>query len=145
MASVHPLPVSWYLISSLWLSLCSCMHIMSMLWSIANADSSGNCPTLIKVQTLNVTICIVRLHFSYFSFGLSSVASFSDTEARAPTSAGCTLFLLARRVKRFGQVVWVWVMVIFRWLFFFLIYRSYPYRWASVVPQSNYLILAVEQ
>ena len=79
-ASVHPLQLSWYLISSLCVYLCSGMHIMSM----ADAVSSGSCPILFKVRTLNVAICIVRLHFS--DFCLSSVADFSNTEAKAPTS-----------------------------------------------------------
>ena len=74
MASIHPLPISWYLISSLCVYLCSWMHIMSMLWSMADAVSSDSCPILFKFLTLNVTICIVRLHFS--NFCLSSVADF---------------------------------------------------------------------
>ena len=75
------------------------------------------CPILFKVLALNVPICIVRLHFS--NFCLSSVADFSNTEVRVPTKAGRTLFLPAWRVMRFGQVVWVWIMVIFWWLFLF--------------------------
>ena len=118
-ASVHTLPVSWYLISSLCVYLCSCMHIMSILCSTADAVSSGSWPILFKVQTLNVTICIVGFHFSSFCC-LSSVADFSNTEARAPTSAGRALFLSARRAMQFMYVVWVWAMVIFRWLFLFL-------------------------
>ena len=141
-ASVHPLPVSWYSISSLWVFLCSCKHIMSMLWSIANAVSHGSCPILFKVLTSNVTICIVRLHFS--NFCLSSVTDFSNAGARTPSSAGRTHFLPARRAMRFGQVVWVWVMVIFQWLFLFSSIKSHSYRWAAVVPRSIYLILAVE-
>ena len=50
---------------------------------------------------------------------LSSVADFSNTEARASTSAKHAPFLPAWRVMQFGQVVWEWVMVIFRWLFLF--------------------------
>ena len=115
MASIHSLPESWYLISSLCVYLYSWMHIMSMLWSISDAVSSSSCPNLFKVLTLNVTICIVCVHFS--NFCLSSVAYFSNTEARAPISAGCTPFLPMQRVMRFGHVVWVWVMVIFQWLF----------------------------
>ena len=90
-ASVHPLPVSWYLISSLCLYLCSCMNIMSMFRSTADAVSSGSWPILIKVLTLNVAICIVCLHFSSFCC-LSSITDFSNSEARAPTSAGSTSF-----------------------------------------------------
>ena len=85
--SDHPLPVSWYLISSVCMYLCSCMHIMSILCSSADAISACSCPILFKVLTLNVAICSVCLHFSSFDC-LSSVADFSNTEARAPTSAG---------------------------------------------------------
>ena len=67
--------------------LCSCMRIMSMSWSIAEAVSSGSWPILFKVLTLNVAICIVLLHFSNVYFSLSSVADFSNTGARAPNSA----------------------------------------------------------
>ena len=63
------------------------MHIMSILCSTADAISSGSCPILFKVLMLNVAICSVCLHFSSFD-RLSSVADFSNTEARAPTSAG---------------------------------------------------------
>ena len=115
--SVYPLPESWYLISSLCVYRCSWMHIMSMLWSMADAVSSNSCPILFKVLTLNVAICIVCLPFSIFC--LSSAADFFNSEARAPTSAGRAPFLPARRAMRFGHVVWVWVMVIFRWLFLF--------------------------
>ena len=38
------------------------MHIMSILCSTADAVSSGSCPILFKVLTLNVAICIVCLH-----------------------------------------------------------------------------------
>ena len=86
--NVYPLSLLWYLISSLWMYQCSSMHIMSMLWSIAEAVSSGSWPILFKVLTLNVTICIVCLHFSNFCFRLSSVADFLNTGSRVPTSAG---------------------------------------------------------
>ena len=127
-ASVHALPVSWSLISSLCVCLCFCMHIMSTLCSTADAVSSGSWPILFKVLTLN----FVCLHFSSFCC-LSSVADFTNTEARAPNSA--------QRAMRFVYGVWVWVMVIFRLLFsfFVLIYRSHPYTWAAVVPGSNWL------
>ena len=106
--------VLWYLISSVWVYLCSCMQI---LCSMADAVSSGSWPILFRVLTLNIAICIVCLHFS--SFCLSSVPDFSNSEARAPTSAGRTPFLPVRRVMPFMYVVWAWVMVIFRWLFLF--------------------------
>ena len=115
--SIHPLPVSWYLISSVCVYRCSCMQITSILCSTADAVSSDSWPILFRVLTLNVAICIVCLHFS--SFCLSSVADFSNTEARAPTSAGHAPFLPARRAMRFMYVVWVQVMVIFWWLFLF--------------------------
>ena len=60
---------------------------------------------LFKVLTLSVTICIVFLHFSNFCFSLISVADFSNTEARAPASAGRAPFSPARRAMQFGQVV----------------------------------------
>ena len=41
---------------------------------MADAISSGSCPILFKVLTLNVAICIVCLHFS--NCCLSSVANF---------------------------------------------------------------------
>ena len=118
--SDHPLPVSWYLISSVCVYLCSCMHIMSILCSSADAIRSGSYPILFKVLTLNVAIFSVYLHFSSFDC-LSSVADFSNTESRAPPSAGRAPFLPARRAMRFVYVVWVWVMVIFRWLFYSLL------------------------
>ena len=75
--SDQPLPDSWYLISLVCVHLCSCMHIMSILCSSADAISSGSCPILLKVLTLNVAICSVCLHFSSFDC-LSSVAVFFE-------------------------------------------------------------------
>ena len=63
------------------------MHIMSMLWSITEAVSSGSWPILFKVLTLNVGISIVFLHFSIFCFSLSNVADVLNTRARDPTLA----------------------------------------------------------
>ena len=99
--NAHLLLVSWYL---MWMYLSSCMHIMSMLWSITEAVSSGSCPILFKILTLNVAICIERLHFSNFCFSWSSVANFSNTRARAPTSAECARFYL--RDERCGLDKW---------------------------------------
>ena len=93
-ASVHLLSESWYRISSIYVYLRSWMHIMSMLWSVTDAVSSGRWPISFKVLTLNFAICIVRLHFSIFC--LSSVADFSNTEARAPNSAGRAPFFFYR-------------------------------------------------
>ena len=140
-ASVHPLPASWYLIYSVCVNLCSCMHILSILCSTADAVSSSRWPILFKVLTLNVAICIVCLHFSSF-YCLSSAADFLNTEARAATLAGRAPLLPVRRTMRFLYVVWLWVMVIFQCVFM-LIYRSHSYIWAAVVPRSKRLSWAL--
>ena len=131
-ANAHPLPVSCYLIFSLWVYLCSWMHIMFMLWSIADAVSSSSCPALFKVLTLNVANCMVRLHFSNFCFSLSSVACFSNTGSRAPISAGHAPFIT--RAK--SDVVWTGGLSVghrnLSMAVFILVYRSHPYRWAAV-------------
>ena len=128
LASIHPLPVLRYLISSVWVYLCSFMQIMSILCSTADAVSSGSWPILFRVLTLNVAICIVCLHFS--SFCLSSVADFSNTEARDPTSA------------KKSDVVYVCGLSVGHGYLsmpvFILMYRSHSYRWAAVVPRSNW-------
>ena len=102
-ASLYPLPVSWYLISSLCVYVCSWMRIMSMLCSMVDAVSSGSFPILFKFLMLNVAIFIVCLNFSNFCC-LSSVADFLNTEARAPTSAGRALFY--PREERCGLYMW---------------------------------------
>ena len=139
-ASIHPLPVSWYLISSLCVYLCSCMHIMSILSSTANAN--GSWPILFKVLTLNVTICFVCLRFSSFCC-LSSVADFSNTEARAPTSAGRAPFFTC--VK--SDAVYVCGLSVghgyLSMAVFILIYKIHCYRWAAVVPRSNWWFWAL--
>ena len=66
--SIHPLPVSWYLISSVWVYRCSCMQIMSILCSTADAVSSGSWSILFRVLTLNVAICIDCLYMVYIYF-----------------------------------------------------------------------------
>ena len=71
------------------------------------------------------------------------VADFSNTGARAPTSAGRAPFLPARRAMRFGHLC-AWIMLIFRWMCLILIHRRHPKRWVKVVPRLNYLNLAVE-
>ena len=101
-------------------------------------------PILFKVLTLNVAICIVRLHFSNFCFSLSSIADFLNTGTRAPTSAErAPFFTLAK-----SDVVWTGGLSMghgnLSMAVFILIYRSHYYRWAAVVPRSNYLILTVE-
>ena len=106
---------------------CSCMQIMSILCSTADAVSSGCWPNLFRVLMLNVAICIVCLHFS--SFCLSSVADFLNTEARAPTSAGCAPVYGCGLSVGHGYLS----MAVF-----ILIYRSYSYRWAAVFHWSNW-------
>ena len=115
-ASVHPLPVSWYLISSVCVYLCSCMHIMSILCSTADTVSSGNCPILFKVLTLTVAICIVCLHFSGFCC-LSSVADFFEHWGQDSNLSRTRPFFT--RAKSNEVYVCGLVMVIFRCLFLF--------------------------
>ena len=115
-ASVHPLPVSLYLTSSVCVYLCSWMHIMSMLCSMADAVSSGSCPILFKVLTLNVAICIVCLHFSNCCC-LSSVADLSNT------SAGHAPFY--PREERCGLYMWFEYGF---WLSFDGCFYSHPWK-----------------
>ena len=112
------------------------MHTISILFSAAVAVSFASWLILLKVRTLSVAICTVLLHLSNFYFylclclSLSSVADFSNTGARAPTSA-----------ERL-HIIWIRVMVIFRWLYFYFINRHHFYRWVAVVFWLNRLILA---
>ena len=82
---------------------------------------------------LNVAIRIVCLHLSSF-YCLSSVADFSNTEARAPTSAGHAPCFT--RTK--SNAVYVCVLSVgygyLSMAVFILIYRSHSYRGAAVVP-----------
>ena len=126
----------------LWWYPCSCTHTISMLWSIADAVSSGSWRILFKVLRLNDTICIVLLHFSSFCLCLSFVAEFSKTGTRAQPHQNAFLLLPVRRVMRFGRVVWV--MINIRWLLFNLNNRRHTKRWVVVVPSLNYLILVVD-
>ena len=134
--SIHPLPVSWYLISSVWVYRCSCIQIMSILCSTADAVSSVSWPILFRVLTLNVAICIVCLHFS--SVCLSSVADFSNTEARAPTSAGRAPFFTRAKIDAVCECGLSMSHGYLSMAVFILIYRSHSYRWAAVVPRSNW-------
>ena len=88
--NVHPLLVSWYFyIFAMKVSVflyTYCVYVMIY------RRRSGIWPILFEVLTLNVTICIVLLHFSNICFSLSSVADFFKTGARGPTSAGRALF-----------------------------------------------------
>ena len=128
-ASVHPLPVSLYSISSVCMYLCSCMHIMSILYPTADAVSSGSWPILFKVLTLNVAICIVCLHFSSFCC-LSFVANFSNRTRHFFTRAKIDAVYVCGLSVGHGYLS----MAVF-----ILIYRSHSYRWAAVVPRSNWL------
>ena len=84
------------------------------------------------------------LHLSNFCLCLSSVADFSNTGARALTSAECPCILPTWRAMWFGYMVWARVMVIFWWSYFNLINRYHPKRWVAVVPWLNYLTPAVD-
>ena len=84
---------------------------------MVDAVCSGSCSILFKVLMLNVAICIVCLHFS--NFYLSSVADFSNTEARAPTLTGRAPFWKCGLSVGHGYLS---IAV------FILIYRSHPYR-----------------
>ena len=135
-ASVHPLLVSWYLISSVCVYLCSCMHIMSILCSPADAVSSGSCPILFKVLTLNVAICIVCLHFS--SFLLFELCSWFFEHWGQGSSLSRTRPFFTRAK---GDAVYVCGLSVghgyLSMAVFILIHRSHPYRWV-VVPRSNW-------
>ena len=123
---------SRYFISLLWMYLCSCKHIMSMLWSIAEAVSSGSWPIPFKVHTLSVAICIVLLHFSNFCLSLSSVADFRTLEPGLQPQQDSPLSY--PRVERRDLDVWfeseLWLS--FDSCAFILIHRSHPYRWAAI-------------
>ena len=99
------------------------MQIMSILCSTADAVGSGSWPILFRVLTFNVAICIVCLHFSSFCC-LSSVTDFSNTEARAPTSAGHAPFFTCAK----GDAVYVCSLSVGHGYIFILIYRSHSYR-----------------
>ena len=63
------------------------MHIMSILCTVVDAVSLANIFTVLKVLMLNVTMLTMLLHLSNFALGLGSVTDFSNTRARAQTSA----------------------------------------------------------
>ena len=58
------------------------MQTMPLLFSTADAVSSGSWLILFKVLTLSVSICTVLLHLSNFCYCLSPVADFSNTGSR---------------------------------------------------------------
>ena len=110
---------------------------MSILCSAADAVTSGSCPILFKVLKLNFAICVVLLHFSSFCC-LSSVADFSNTEAKAATSIERAPFFT--RAK--SDAVYVCGLNVHHGYLsmavFILIHRSHSYRWAAAaVPRSN--------
>ena len=92
---------------------------------MADAVSSGSCPNLFKVLTLNVTICIVHLHFS--NFCLNSVAEFLNRGQGSNLNRMCPFFTRAK-----SDVVWTCGLNVdhgyFSMAVFILIYRSHPYR-----------------
>ena len=53
-------------------------------------------------------------------------------------------FLPTPRAMRFGHMVWVKVMVIFRWPYFNLVSSRNPWRWVVVVSWLNDVIIAVD-
>ena len=138
--NVYPFAVSWYLISLLWMYLHSCMHIMPMLLSIANATRSVSCPIL----RLNIAIYIVRLHFSNSCFSLSSVAVFRTLMSGLQRQQDAPLFFTCAK----SEGVWRGGFSVghgnLSMAVLILIYGSHTYKWAAVVPRSNYLILAVK-
>ena len=74
---------------------------------------------LFQVLTLNVfnvlLFKIVKLTvFLYLSLVCAQLLIFSKTGARAPTSAE-RIPLLAWRAMQFGRMVWIRIMIIFRW------------------------------
>ena len=126
----------------IWYPRCACICvlvcILCLSCSTADAVSSGSWPILFKVLTLNVAICIVCLHFSSFCC-LSPVADFSNTEVKAPISAGRAPFY--NRVK--NDVVYVCGLSVGHGylsmaVFLFSINRSHSYRLVAVVPWSNW-------
>ena len=135
--SIHPFPVSWYLISSVCVYRCSCMQIISILWSTADAVSSDSWPILFRFLTLNVAICIVCLHFS--SFCLFELCSwfFEHRGQGSNLSRTRPFFTRAKSDAVYGSGLstshgYLSMAV------FVLIYRSHSYRWAAVVPRSNW-------
>ena len=104
-ANIHPMPVSWYLISLPWIYLCSWKHIISMLWSITDALNTRSCPILFKFLTLNVAICFVRLHFSNFCFNLGSLADFRTLRSGLQPQQDAPLFIYPHE-EQYGLYRW---------------------------------------
>ena len=120
--------------------LCSCMHIMSILCSVAHAVSLSSCPIRFNVLTLIVALRTVLLHLSNFcsGLGLSSGADFSNNLSRTR--------LLFYRVN--GDVVWI-----FGWnenhdnlsiVLLYLMNKRNFYWWVAIVSLLNNLILVFD-
>ena len=77
--------------------------MMFILCSAADNVSSDNWFIVFKVVTLNADMLAMFLHLS--KLGLGSVADFSNTGTRAPTSAEHTPCSPALRVMGFGCTV----------------------------------------
>ena len=93
---------------------------------MADAISSGSCPIFFKVLTLNVAICIVRLHLS--NFCLSSETDFSKLRPGLQPQQDAPFFFT--RTKR--DAVWTCGLsvghVYLSMAVFILIHRSHTYR-----------------
>ena len=82
---------------------------MSILCSMADAISSGSCPILFKVLTLNVAICIVCLPFSnYLMTYCFDTATLYITRTQKRWTKGCILLFPRRSdlriVKNYGGI-----------------------------------------
>ena len=109
---------------------------MSLLCSTADAVRSGSWPILFKVQTLNVTVCIVCLHFSNICC-LSSVADFRTRRPGHQPQQDTPRFTCAK-----SDAVYVCGLSVghgyLSMAVFILNYSSDSYRGAAVVPRLNW-------
>ena len=118
----------------IWYLRCACMYVLQCILCLSYVLQPMQ---LSKGLTINVTVCIVCLHFSSFCC-LSSLAHFSNTEARAPASAGrAPSFTRAK-----SDAVYVCGLSLghgyLSMAVFICIYRKHSYRWTAVVPRSNW-------
>ena len=117
--------------------------MMSILYSAANAVSSGSWFSAFKVLMVNVIILTMLSHLCMFGFGYFT--DFLNTGTRTLTLAEHASCLPVWRVMQIVCMVWIKVMVIFWWLYFyFLITQHYPYSGVAAVSWLNYLILAID-
>ena len=120
--------------------LCSCMHIMSILCSTADAVSSGSWSILFKVITLNVAICIVCLHFSifFFFFWFELCCWVFEHWSQGSNLRKTRLFFNCAK----SDAVCVCGLSVghgyLSMAIFILIWRNHYYRWVAVVPRSNW-------